>query len=46
MAISTKELTAILRKAFPTSIIKITDLVGDQDHYHLEISDDQFNGLS
>ncbi|AAU04256.1 BolA/IbaG family iron-sulfur metabolism protein [Rickettsia typhi] len=46
MAISAEELEKILKKSFPSSVIKITDLVGDQDHYALEISDDQFNGLS
>ncbi|WP_341790302.1 BolA/IbaG family iron-sulfur metabolism protein [Rickettsia endosymbiont of Polydrusus tereticollis] len=42
MAISIEELEAILRKSFPNSIIKITDLVGDQDHYSLEIADSKF----
>ncbi|MCC8368975.1 MAG: BolA/IbaG family iron-sulfur metabolism protein [Rickettsia endosymbiont of Oxypoda opaca] len=42
MAISIEELEAILRESFPDSIIKITDLVGDQDHYSLEISDSKF----
>ncbi|ADE30378.1 BolA/IbaG family iron-sulfur metabolism protein [Rickettsia prowazekii] len=46
MAISAEELEKILKKSFPSSVIKITDLVGDQDHYALEISDAQFNGLS
>ncbi|MFY9589277.1 BolA/IbaG family iron-sulfur metabolism protein [Rickettsia endosymbiont of Halotydeus destructor] len=46
MAISIEQLEATLRKNFPDSIIKITDLVGDQDHYSLEISDHQFNGLT
>ncbi|MCC8419064.1 MAG: BolA family transcriptional regulator [Rickettsia endosymbiont of Glossina mortisans submortisans] len=46
MAISAEELEKILKESFPNSIIKITDLVEDQDHYALEISDVQFNGLS
>ncbi|WP_121543751.1 BolA/IbaG family iron-sulfur metabolism protein [Candidatus Rickettsia colombianensi] len=46
MAISAEELKKILKESFPNSIIKITDLVGDQDHYALEILDVQFNGLS
>ena len=46
MAISAEELEKILKESFPHSIIKITDLVGDQDHYALEITDVQFNGLS
>lgn len=40
MAISAEELEKILKESLPNSIIKITDLVGDQDHYALEISDD------
>jgi len=46
MAISIKELEKIIRETFPDSIIKISDLVGDQDHYALEISDHSFSGLS
>ncbi|MFP3013098.1 MAG: BolA/IbaG family iron-sulfur metabolism protein [Rickettsia sp.] len=46
MAISAEELEKILKESFPNSIIKITNLVGDQDHYALEISDVLINGLS
>lgn len=46
MAISVEELETILKESFPNSTMKITDLVGDQDHYALEISEIQFNGLS
>ena len=46
MVISVEELEKTLKKSFPNSIIKIIDLAGDQDHYALEISDVQFNGLS
>ncbi len=46
MAISAEELEKILKKSFPNGVIKITDLVGDQDHYALELSDIQFNGLT
>ncbi len=46
MAISSEELERILSESFPTGIIKITDLVGDQDHYLVEIVDDKFNGLT
>jgi len=46
MAISAEELEKILRKSFPNSVIKITDLVGDQDHYALELSDIQFRELT
>ncbi|WP_253308301.1 MULTISPECIES: BolA/IbaG family iron-sulfur metabolism protein [unclassified Rickettsia] len=46
MAISIEELEKVLRETFPDSIIKITDLVGDQDHYAVEISDSKFKGLT
>jgi len=46
MAISSDELEKIIRQTFPSAIIKITDLVGDQDHYSLEISDISFSGKS
>ncbi len=46
MAISVEELETILKESFPNSTMKITDLVGDQDHYALEMSEIQFNGLS
>lgn len=46
MAISHNELEKIIREHFPNATIKIDDLVGDQDHYSLEITDAQFKGLS
>jgi len=46
MAISAEELEKILKESFPNGIIKITDLVGDQDHYALELLDIQFRGLT
>ena len=46
MAISKEQLENIIRQTFPLAIIKITDLVGDQDHYLLEISDTAFTGLT
>lgn len=46
MAISHTELEKIIREHFPNATIKIEDLVGDQDHYSLEITDAQFNGLT
>lgn len=46
MAISKKELEELLQKSFPNGIIKIIDFAGDQDHYSVEISDNQFKGLT
>ncbi|RTK92162.1 MAG: BolA family transcriptional regulator [Rickettsiales bacterium] len=46
MAISETKLNQILTDCFPDAEIKITDLVGDQDHYSLEIKSSQFVGLT
>jgi stress-induced morphogen len=46
MAISSTELELIIRQNFSRANIKITDLVGDEDHYSLEIVDDSFKGKS
>ncbi len=46
MAISQDKLEKILRDNFPDATIKVTDLVGDQDHYRLEIADRSFEGKS
>lgn len=44
MAISSTELEDIIKLSFPHAKIKIVDLVGDMDHYSLEISDESFRG--
>ena len=46
MPIASDELEAVLRKGFPDAKIVITDLVGDQDHYQVNIESSQFKGLS
>lgn len=46
MAISSSELESVLRETFPDAQIKITDLIGDNDHYSLEIIDESFFGKS
>jgi stress-induced morphogen len=38
------KLQKILKNNFPNAEIKLTDLVGDQNHYSLEIKDEIFNG--
>lgn len=45
MAISQTELLSILQQFFPKAQIKITDLVGDNDHYSLDITDESFKGM-
>ncbi len=42
MAIEQKELYEIVKLSFPNATIKIVDLVGDKDHYHIEIIDKIF----
>lgn len=46
MAIEERELQQMLKEAFPDADVKITDLVGDGDHYQLEIADKSFAGKS
>lgn len=46
MPISQMELEAKISKAFPEVEFKIIDLVGDENHYMLEISGDSFENLS
>jgi stress-induced morphogen len=42
MAIEQKELYEIVKLRFPNATIKIDDLVGDKDHYRIEIIDKSF----
>ena len=46
MAISHTELESLLKQKFPTSIINLSDIAGDEDHYSLVIQDKSFTGLS
>ena len=46
MAITITELENILLVKFPQAKIKIIDLVGDEDHYSLHITDQSFAGKS
>lgn len=42
MAIEQKELYEIVKLSFPNATVKIVDLVGDKDHYRIEIIDKNF----
>lgn len=42
MAIAYEKLESILREKFPRAKIEIVDMVGDQDHYSITITDDVF----
>ncbi len=46
MPIAQEKLSEILKNHFPEAEIKIIDLVGDQDHYSVEIKDKIFAGKS
>ena len=44
MAIEAAEIERLLREAFPTAKITITDLAGDGNHYAAEIVAEEFRG--
>lgn len=46
MAISFEKLDNILKQAFPNAKIELIDLVGDNDHYSVTITDIIFNNKS
>ncbi len=46
MAMTKDELTFLLKTAFPNSIIDITDLAGDNNHFSASITSSSFEGLS
>lgn len=46
MAIDKSELLDLIKTAFPAAEVKLIDLVGDSDHYQVEIKDECFQGLT
>ncbi|UIP92647.1 BolA/IbaG family iron-sulfur metabolism protein [Wolbachia endosymbiont of Anopheles demeilloni] len=44
MTITIHELEKIIKQSFPDDDIKIKDLAGDDDHYHLKITSKCFSG--
>lgn len=44
MTITIHELEKIIKQSFPDADIKIKDLAGDDDHYHLKIISKCFSG--
>lgn len=46
MGMSAKEIESLILEAFPDSQIKLVDLAGDNDHYELSITSEQFRGKS
>lgn len=45
MAIQKEKFEQIISQKFPGAVFILTDLVGDMDHYSLEISSPEFDGL-
>ncbi|MAP24824.1 MAG: BolA family transcriptional regulator [Rickettsiales bacterium] len=46
MAIDQTNLLRLIKDAFPAAQVKLVDLVGDSDHYQVEIKDKSFAGLT
>ena len=46
MAMERDALETMLREAFPSAEINLTDLAGDNDHWSAEIIDESFQGKS
>lgn len=46
MPLSHSYLEEILRNRFPQAEFALIDLVGDEDHYELQITTPEFSGLS
>lgn len=46
MPIPCAELLELLQQGLPGAVITLTDLAGDDDHYHARIIWDQFKGKS
>lgn len=46
MAMDRETLEGLLRAAFPTAEIELTDLAGDNDHWSAEIKAEEFRGKS
>ncbi len=46
MGMSAKEIETLVLEAFPDAQLKLVDLAGDNDHYELRVSSEQFRGKS
>lgn len=44
MAMEAYEIEALIREAFPSASVTITDLAGDGNHYAAEVVDESFRG--
>ncbi|MXU66341.1 BolA family protein [Oceanomicrobium pacificus] len=46
MAMEAQQIETLIREAFPTAKITITDLAGDGNHYAAEVIAEEFTGLN
>ncbi|MFS4437609.1 BolA/IbaG family iron-sulfur metabolism protein [Paracoccaceae bacterium GXU_MW_L88] len=46
MAMEAHEIEHMLREAFPTAKIRVSDLAGDGNHYAAEVEAEEFEGLN
>ena len=46
MTLTPDEVTSLIKKNIPDAEIDITDLKGDNNHYHAKIVSSKFKGLS
>lgn len=46
MAMEAREIERLIRAAFPTAQVEITDLAGDGNHYAASVTADEFRGLN
>ncbi|WP_111431168.1 BolA family transcriptional regulator [Rhodobacteraceae bacterium DSL-40] len=46
MAMEASDIEHLIRQAFPTAVIEITDLAGDGNHYAATVTAEEFRGLN
>jgi stress-induced morphogen len=46
MAMEAEDIEALIRAAFPNAQIKVTDTVGDRNHWAAEVVDESFRGMN
>ena len=46
MVMQSSEIEALIRKAFPTALVKIEDLAGDGNHYAATVEAREFQGIN
>ena len=46
MTLTSKQITEMIKKQLPDALVEITDLKGDNNHYHAKVQSKEFKGLS